>query len=91
MRANLCRYFSGFAHWHPLLRDLDFAWRMEPDVHFYCDMTSYDPFVFMQARSSLCAARMLLITPAQPRSSTPCAQFPSQNLIALLLPRGYCT
>ena len=44
-----CRFFSGFLHWHPLLAGLDYAWRMEPDVHYLCDMTAYDPFVFMQA------------------------------------------
>lgn len=44
-----CRYFSGFLAWHPLLRGLDYYWRMEPDVHYYCDL-DYDPFAFMQAR-----------------------------------------
>lgn len=44
-----CRYLSGFWQWHPLLAGLDYAWRMEPNVHYYCDMTAYDPFIFMQA------------------------------------------
>jgi hypothetical protein len=47
-----CRFFSGFLQWHPLLAGLDYAWRMEPDVHYYCDMTAYDPFIFMQASTS---------------------------------------
>ena len=42
-----CRYFSGFFQHHPLLQQFDYYWRMEPDVHYYCDL-DYDPFIFMQ-------------------------------------------
>ncbi len=45
---------SGFFHFHPLLRDFDFYWRMEPDVHYYCDL-DYDPFLYMQV--SACEPR----------------------------------
>lgn len=44
---HMCRYFSGFFYRHPLLADFDYYWRMEPDVHYYCDL-DYDPFLYMQ-------------------------------------------
>lgn len=44
---HMCRYFSGFFFRHPLLARFDFYWRMEPDVHYYCDL-DYDPFLYMQ-------------------------------------------
>lgn len=47
----MCRYYSGFFQFHPLLREFDFYWRMEPDVHYYCDL-DYDPFLYMQASCS---------------------------------------
>ncbi|KAJ1839705.1 hypothetical protein LPJ73_006665, partial [Coemansia sp. RSA 2703] len=40
---------SGFLHHHPLLRNYDYYWRIEPDVEYYCDI-DYDPFVFMKQR-----------------------------------------
>ncbi|KAJ2771388.1 alpha-1,2-mannosyltransferase ktr1 [Coemansia nantahalensis] len=43
----MCRYQSGFIHKHPLLKDLDYYWRIEPDVKYFCDIT-YDPFRFMR-------------------------------------------
>ena len=43
---HMCRYFSGFFQLHPLLADVDYYWRVEPDVHFYCDL-AYDPFRYM--------------------------------------------
>ena len=46
---HMCRYFSGFFYHHPLLTDVDYYWRIEPDVHYYCDI-DYDPFLFMQQR-----------------------------------------
>lgn len=46
---HMCRYFSGFFHHHPLLADFDYYWRIEPDVHYYCNL-DYDPFLFMQQR-----------------------------------------
>ncbi|KAJ1720015.1 hypothetical protein LPJ53_005307 [Coemansia erecta] len=44
---KMCRFQSGFLHHHPLLRDYDYYWRIEPDVEYYCDI-DYDPFVFMK-------------------------------------------
>ncbi|KAJ9647887.1 hypothetical protein H2199_001663 [Coniosporium tulheliwenetii] len=43
---HMCRWNSGFFYKHPRLLELDFYWRVEPDVHFYCDI-DYDVFRFM--------------------------------------------
>ncbi|KAJ2807578.1 hypothetical protein H4R20_001233 [Coemansia guatemalensis] len=43
---KMCRFQSGYLHRHPLLRDIDYYWRIEPDVEYYCDI-EYDPFAFM--------------------------------------------
>lgn len=44
---QMCRWNSGFFYHHPALRDYDFYWRVEPDVHFFCDV-NYDIFRFMR-------------------------------------------
>ncbi|GME71549.1 unnamed protein product [Ambrosiozyma monospora] len=44
---KMCRFYSGYFFNHPLVQELDWYWRVEPFVHFYCDLT-YDPFVAMQ-------------------------------------------
>lgn len=44
---HMCRYNSGFFFRHPLLKDYDYYWRVEPGVDFTCDI-NYDPFLFMQ-------------------------------------------
>ncbi|KAI9277719.1 nucleotide-diphospho-sugar transferase [Umbelopsis sp. AD052] len=44
---HMCRYQSGFFYMHPLLDDLDYYWRVEPDVNFMCDI-DYDPFLYMK-------------------------------------------
>ncbi|KAJ1724402.1 alpha-1,2-mannosyltransferase ktr1 [Coemansia biformis] len=46
----MCRYQSGFIHKHPLLQNLDYYWRIEPDVQYFCDIP-YDPFRFMQTNN----------------------------------------
>ncbi|KAI9475306.1 nucleotide-diphospho-sugar transferase [Coemansia mojavensis] len=43
----MCRYQSGFVYKHPLLQNLDYYWRIEPDVNYYCDIP-YDPFKYMR-------------------------------------------
>ncbi|KAI9504872.1 Mnt1 protein [Coemansia spiralis] len=43
----MCRYQSGFIHKHPLLANLDYYWRIEPGVTYFCDMP-YDPFKYMK-------------------------------------------
>ncbi|KAJ2691935.1 hypothetical protein H4R19_006256, partial [Coemansia spiralis] len=43
----MCRFQSGMFYHHPLVRDLDWYWRLEPDVKYFCDI-DYDPFVYMR-------------------------------------------
>ncbi|KAI0704653.1 glycosyltransferase family 15 protein [Earliella scabrosa] len=44
---NMCRFNSGFFYRHPLLRNVKWYWRVEPNVQFFCD-TDFDPFLFME-------------------------------------------
>ncbi|KAG1125306.1 hypothetical protein G6F42_008830 [Rhizopus arrhizus] len=44
---HMCRFNSGFFYRHPLLEKYDYYWRVEPGVHFYCDL-DYDPFRYMK-------------------------------------------
>lgn len=45
----MCRFFLGFFQHHPMSQELDHYWRMEPHVHYYCDL-DYDPFLFLEER-----------------------------------------
>ncbi|KAJ2552999.1 hypothetical protein EV175_003100 [Coemansia sp. RSA 1933] len=49
---HMCRYNSGFFYKHPVLRSVDWYWRVEPGVDFYCDLP-YDPFMYMQQSGKL--------------------------------------
>ncbi|KAJ7016821.1 glycolipid 2-alpha-mannosyltransferase-domain-containing protein [Mycena alexandri] len=49
---NMCRFNSGFFFRHPLLQSFRWYWRIEPDVHFHCDV-NFDPFLFMQDRGKV--------------------------------------
>ncbi|KAJ2275627.1 hypothetical protein EV176_002640 [Coemansia sp. RSA 451] len=44
---HMCRFNSGFFYKHPVLQNVDWYWRVEPGVDFYCDL-DYDPFAFMR-------------------------------------------
>ncbi|KAG5719171.1 putative mannosyltransferase MNT2 [Termitomyces sp. T112] len=44
---NMCRFNSGFFFKHELLQKYRWYWRIEPEVHFHCDL-SFDPFLFME-------------------------------------------
>ncbi|KAJ2464842.1 alpha 1,2-mannosyltransferase 2.4.1, partial [Coemansia sp. RSA 2320] len=46
---HMCRFNSGFFFRHPLLDELDWYWRLEPDVEYSCDI-DYDPFLYMSRR-----------------------------------------
>ncbi|KAJ7226807.1 glycosyltransferase family 15 protein, partial [Mycena pura] len=48
---NMCRFTSGFFK-HPLLQNYRWYWRIEPDVHFHCDV-NFDPFLYMQDRNKV--------------------------------------
>lgn len=47
---QMCRWNSGFFPHHPALADMDYYWRVEPKVHFFCDI-DYDVFRYMQDRN----------------------------------------
>ncbi|RKP12470.1 putative mannosyltransferase [Piptocephalis cylindrospora] len=47
---NMCRYESGFFYRHPLMLEYDYYWRVEPGVHFHCDI-DFDPFMYMQTHN----------------------------------------
>ncbi|PPQ85987.1 hypothetical protein CVT25_001686 [Psilocybe cyanescens] len=49
---NMCRFNSGFFFKHPLMLKYRWYWRIEPDVHFHCDIL-YDPFVFMEEQKKV--------------------------------------
>jgi len=44
---QMCRWNSGLFYKHPALKDMQYYWRVEPKVHFFCDV-DYDVFRFMQ-------------------------------------------
>ena len=44
---QMCRWNSGIFPQHPALKDYKYYWRVEPHVHFFCDI-DYDVFRFMQ-------------------------------------------
>ncbi|KAI9495273.1 glycolipid 2-alpha-mannosyltransferase-domain-containing protein [Zychaea mexicana] len=45
---QLLRYQSGLFVHHPLFRDVDYIWRVEPGSEVTCDMVDYDPFAYMK-------------------------------------------
>lgn len=47
---QMCRWNSGLFYKHPALKDMQYYWRVEPKVHFFCDV-DYDVFRFMQDRN----------------------------------------
>lgn len=44
---QMCRWNSGIFYKHPALADMQYYWRVEPNVHFFCDV-DYDVFRYMQ-------------------------------------------
>ncbi|KKY36703.1 putative glycosyltransferase family 15 protein [Diaporthe ampelina] len=44
---QMCRWNSGLFYKHPALADTRYYWRVEPKVHFFCDI-DYDVFAYMQ-------------------------------------------
>ncbi|KAF2455634.1 glycosyltransferase family 15 protein [Lineolata rhizophorae] len=43
---QMCRWNSGLFYKHPALKDVRYYWRVEPKVHFFCDI-DYDVFRYM--------------------------------------------
>ncbi|MCJ1286033.1 hypothetical protein MMC26_005375 [Xylographa opegraphella] len=44
---KMCRWNSGMFYKHPALANTRYYWRVEPKVHFFCDV-DYDIFRYMQ-------------------------------------------
>ncbi|KAL8855892.1 MAG: hypothetical protein Q9178_007457 [Gyalolechia marmorata] len=44
---QMCRWNSGKFYHHPALKNVRYYWRVEPKVHFFCDV-DYDVFRYMQ-------------------------------------------
>ena len=44
---QMCRWNSGYFFRHPALAEMRYYWRVEPKVHFFCDV-DYDVFRWMQ-------------------------------------------
>lgn len=49
---QMCRWNSGKFYHHPALKDLRWYWRVEPGVHFFCDV-DYDVFRYMEDNDKL--------------------------------------
>ena len=43
---QMCRWNSGLFYHHPALQEYKYYWRVEPSVHFFCDI-DYDVFAYM--------------------------------------------
>ncbi|KDN52891.1 glycosyltransferase family 15 protein [Tilletiaria anomala UBC 951] len=56
---HMCRFQSGFFYRHPLTKDLDYYWRVEPGIKLFCDL-DYDPFLFMQMNNKTYGFTMAL-------------------------------
>ena len=44
---QMCRWNSGKFYHHPALKDIRWYWRVEPKVHFFCNV-DYDVFRYME-------------------------------------------
>ncbi|KAI9750359.1 MAG: hypothetical protein M1815_001847 [Lichina confinis] len=44
---QMCRWNSGYFYKHPALAEVRWYWRVEPKVHFFCDV-DYDVFRWME-------------------------------------------
>ncbi|TFK71820.1 glycosyltransferase family 15 protein [Pluteus cervinus] len=49
---NMCRFNSGFFFKQPLMEKYRWYWRIEPDVHFHCDL-NFDPFLYMEENNKV--------------------------------------
>lgn len=45
---QMCRFQSGYFFRHPLVLKYKYYWRVEPNVKYFCDLTDFDPFRFME-------------------------------------------
>ncbi|KAL7411895.1 glycosyltransferase family 15 protein, partial [Mrakia frigida] len=49
---NMCRFNAGWYYRHPLLLPYKFAWRFEPEVRFFCDISD-DPFLALEQEKKI--------------------------------------
>ncbi|KAG7085494.1 hypothetical protein E1B28_003057 [Marasmius oreades] len=49
---NMCRFNSGFFFRHPLMLKYRWYWRIEPDIHYHCDV-NFDPFLFLEDHNKI--------------------------------------
>ncbi|RMZ85452.1 hypothetical protein DV737_g830, partial [Chaetothyriales sp. CBS 132003] len=61
---HMCRWNSRFFYRHPALRDYDYYWRVEPDVHFFCSIP-YDPFALFAAFGFVYGFNMAILDDAR--------------------------
>ncbi len=60
----MIRWQSGLFYLHSALEKYDYYWRVEPDVHFFCDIP-YDPFRFMHANEMVYGFNMAILDDAR--------------------------
>ena len=60
----MIRWQSGLFYLHPALAKYSYYWRVEPDVHFFCDIP-YDPFRFMRANEMVYGFNMAILDDAR--------------------------
>ncbi|KIW31654.1 uncharacterized protein PV07_03266 [Cladophialophora immunda] len=60
----MIRWQSGLFYLHPALGGYEYYWRVEPDVHFFCDIP-YDPFRFMKATGTVYGFNMAILDDAR--------------------------
>lgn len=60
----MIRWQSGYFYQHPALQQYDYYWRVEPDVHFFCDIP-YDPFRFLRANDLVYGFNMAILDDAR--------------------------
>ncbi|EGW34205.1 mannosyltransferase [Spathaspora passalidarum NRRL Y-27907] len=44
---HMCRFYSGFFYQHPLVKQYQYYWRIEPGIKVYCDV-NYDVFRYVR-------------------------------------------
>ncbi|PPQ91104.1 hypothetical protein CVT25_013142 [Psilocybe cyanescens] len=57
---NMCRFNSGFFFRHPLMEKYKWYWRIEPDVHFHCNIL-IDPFRYMEEHNKVYAFTISMV------------------------------
>jgi alpha 1,2-mannosyltransferase len=60
----MIRWQSGLFYLHPALANYDYYWRVEPDVHFFCDIL-YDPFTFLAENGYVYGFNMAILDDAR--------------------------